>query len=200
MKNFLPLIVAMAFIALLIGYSAMPSTTTTEFYLLGISDTGEGVLVPFKLEFAPGTGKVLVDASDASYRKDTAESLRQARDAAEKALGLPLKNADLLLELDVEGADVGGDSGGAAFAVAIIASYHGVQPDCGGAISASLEDGGLAPVGGITEKIAAAADAGKKFFVVAKAQEINGENSLKQRIQIIRVDSLAEAARLFLGG
>ncbi len=198
MKNFVPLIIAMAFIALLVGYSAVPSTSTTQFEVVGVSATGEGELVPFSLELKPGTGKVLVDAADASYRRDTADSLKEARDAAEGVLGVPLQNADLFLDLDVSGVDLGGGSGGAAFAVAVIAAYYGVDPDPSGAISASLGGGGLEPVGGATEKAFAAADAGKHFFVVCESQQIAGEDSLKARIQIIRVSSLKEAAELFV--
>jgi predicted S18 family serine protease len=181
-----------------------PSTRETRFQAAGVDADGTGAIIDFVLRSRPGSGALLVNVANAEWREDAEQSLRAARGHAEALLGVSLEQQDYDLTLSsttTEG--VGGGSAGAAIAVAIIANYYGAQPRGDALASAALDafnysNDELQPVGGGDEKILAAANAGKRVFVIAQNQELKYEGELAKRIQIKRVRTLREVVTLFL--
>lgn len=168
------------------------------FQAAAVDDQGVGVLVPFTLSLRPGSGRILVDVGNAFYKQDVEDSLRRARAAAEKSLGMSLENYDL--EVGVDGNHiVGGESAGGLFTVAIASLALGRPIRNDAAMSATVtEKGELGPVEGIDEKIAAAADAGKTTFVVSKDQLIRDEAALAAHVRIVRAATARDAIAAML--
>ncbi|PIN96345.1 hypothetical protein COX86_01370 [Candidatus Micrarchaeota archaeon CG_4_10_14_0_2_um_filter_60_11] len=193
------LFIAACLLAVGLGYQAAPSPhSQAVFQAVAVTEDGSGMLTPFTVTATRGSGRILLDVSESRYGPDTEASLAEARDAAQTLVG-SLATTDL--RIDFEGAAaqrVSGESGGAAFAIAMVSAVSGAQLRPEGAVSAQLNGTRLAPVGGIDEKILAAEKAGKKFFVVARGQEIKYEQDLNKRIAIVRVDTLAQAASILL--
>ena len=197
------IIVCAAAAALFLGYALFPSTKETRFQAAAIGDSGEGVIVDFALRSRPGNGALLINVENAEWRADAEKSFRASREHAESFLGVPLSNRDFELELRSREGGVEGESAGAAFAIAIIANYLNVQPCEDAIVSAALDAGNasndaLLPIGGAEEKILAAAQAGKRVFVVAQDQPLKYEGELAQRIQVERARTLREAVALLL--
>ncbi len=188
--------------ALFIGYSLFPAVRETRFQAAGVSDNGEGVIIDFALRSRPGNGALLVNVANAEWREDTAASFLAAREHAQSLVGVPLDNRDYELSVSASGAGIGGESAGAAFASAVIANYYGGQLRGDAVVSAALPldaaNETLEPIGGADEKILAAAKAGKRFFVVAQAQQLKYEGELAKRIAIKRVRTLREAVSFLL--
>ncbi len=186
-------------LAFWLGYSAAPSPHgQVVFDAAAVKVEGGGALTAFKVSVAPGSGRLLLDVSESRYGEDTEKSMAEAREAAQEILGRELGDRDLVFEFVDAETYVSGESGGAAFATAIIAAVTGIEPRSDGVVSAQLDGLNLKPIGGADEKILAAIAAGKKFFVVADGQEIKFEEDLSKRIQIIRVKTLPQAVRLLL--
>ncbi|MEM0475898.1 MAG: hypothetical protein QW343_03835 [Candidatus Norongarragalinales archaeon] len=197
------LLTAAAGLAAFVGYSLYPSTRETRFAAAAVSETGEGVIIEFSLRSRPGNGALLVNIANASWREDAEHSFRAAREQAECLLGVPLNNRDYELSLASAQEGVAGESAGAAFASAIIANYLNAQLRGDAVISAALNNANkssdeLQPIGGADEKILAAANAGKKVFLIAQSQQLKYEGELARRIQIKRLRSLREAVALLI--
>ncbi|PIO06433.1 hypothetical protein COT29_01130 [Candidatus Micrarchaeota archaeon CG08_land_8_20_14_0_20_59_11] len=192
-------LVVLCGLALAVGYLLLPSPHyKTQFQACAVTLGGEGTLVWFEIYMRQGSGKTFVNIQSARFREDTEQSLLKARLAAEETLGTSLKNYDITLDMLTPQDNVAGESAGAAFASALVANYL-QRPLRGDAvISAALSDGKLAPVGGIDEKMVAAAEAGKKTFVIAEEQQIK-HAELAQRIRIVRAKTLGDALEYLLG-
>ncbi|VVB68188.1 Archaeal Lon protease [Candidatus Norongarragalina meridionalis] len=186
-------LVVLCGLALVVGYLLLPSPHyKTRFQACAITLDGHGMLVWFEIYAQPGNGKTFVNIQNARFREDTEQSLLEARLAAEEALGVSLSSYDVTLDMLTPQENVAGESAGAAFAAALAANYlqRGMRSDA--VISAALSDGKLAPVGGIDEKMIAAAEAGKKVFVISEEQQLK-HAEIAQRIRIVRADTLSDA-------
>ena len=192
-------LVAVGFLAaLLLGYNTPLATQKVVFQAPAITEGGEGVLVYFKMWLRPGNGRILVNVDNAFYKEDSENSLRKAKRIAEKYIGLRLNAYDIVLEIDGQRI-VGGESAGAMFSAAIAAAFTGKKLREDVTASAALtEEGLLAPVDSLEEKMRAAYEAGKDHFIIARGQQMQGEEFLKQKINIVRVDSAEEAIQLML--
>ena len=181
-------------IALAAGYSLLPSAEETVFHAVAVSENGDGVVVDFSLKSTAGSGRLLVNVRHTLFQQDTEYSLQNALSTAKKTLGVPLTARDYTIDLKTRQKLVGGESATAVFAVAIIANYLNKPMRSDSVLTASLDaQGNLLPVGGVDEKIIAAVKAGKKFFYIARSQELKYEQELSQEIQITRLDSLDDA-------
>ncbi|MFH0973305.1 MAG: S16 family serine protease [Candidatus Micrarchaeota archaeon] len=197
------IIVCAAAAALFLGYALFPSSRETRFQAAAVSDSGEGVIVDFALRSRPGNGALLINVENAEWRADAEKSFRASREHAENFLGVPLSNRDYELELRSREGGVEGESAGAAFAIAIIANYLNAEPRSDAIVSAALDsenssNEALLPIGGAEEKILAAAQAGKRVFVVAQDQTLKYEGELARRIQVERARTLCEAVQALL--
>lgn len=194
----LPIVLAIIAAAYL-GYSTPLSTREVAFQAPAITDNGEGTMASFKLFLRPGEGRTLVNIDNALYREDSENSLRKAKAIAERFVGLKMTGYDLVLEVDGGERIVGGESAGMLFTAAIVSAYSGRKLHAEATGSAAVsEEGKLLPIDGVEEKMHAASQVGKKYFVVCKDQQINREAELSKIIQIVRVENAGEAIRLLL--
>ena len=77
----------------------------------------------------------------------------------------------MIYSFDIEGQVLGGPSAGAAMTIATIAAIEGKEVRGDVAITGTIEqDGSVGFVGGIVEKMEAAAQKGVKLFLVPKGQ------------------------------
>jgi len=180
-------------LALVVGYLLLPSPHyVTRFQACAVTLDGQGTLVWFEVYMRQGSGKTFVNIQNARFREDTEQSLLEARIAAEEALGVSLSSYDITLDMLTPQENVAGESAGAAFATALVANYLQRNMRSDAVVSAALSDGKLAPVGGVDEKMVAAADAGKSTFVIAENQTVK-HAEIGQRINIIRARTLTDA-------
>jgi PDZ domain-containing protein len=111
---------------------------------------------------------------------------------------------DVPVDVTIDSGDVGGPSAGLAFTLAILDVLTpgeltgGDQVAVTGTIS---PDGTVGPVGGVAQKVAAAADAGAEVFLVP-ADEVDQADSVSDDIRVAPVDDLDDALEVLseLGG
>lgn len=194
----LPILLAII-AAFYLGYSTPLIAREVSFQAPAITENGEGTMAEFKLWLRPGDGRILVNIDNAFYREDSENSVRKAKKIAERYVGLKLSSYDLVVEVVGGERIVGGESAGMLFSAGIVAAFTGrkVRDDATGS-AAITENGSLVAIEGVEEKLRAAAQAGKKYFVVSREQQINRESELAQLIQIIRVENAGQAISLLL--
>ena len=119
----------------------------------------------------PGTGKVYLSTSPAT-EIDTQGAARLAAFAAALAAGADFTRYDYFFDLESPSVIVGGPSAGLPMALATLAALEGL--DCGSArfvaTGMMLPDGSVGPVGGLKEKLQAAAEWGARLFIVPRGQ------------------------------
>ena len=174
--------------------------TTTPAQLVGyLATTLPGATVTLSVEKADGSEKhdVMVtlgtrpDAKPGGFLGiTTAQSVSEAKD-------LPVK-------VTIDSGEVGGNSAGLAFTLAIIdeltdgslTGHHKV------AVTGTMElDGTVGEVGGVPQKVVAARRAGAKYFLVPRSLEAQAKENAGD-MQVIPVSNLKEAldALASLGG
>ncbi len=148
-------------------------TRSCAFHIVAVSTTGEGVLGNLTVTIAyPGTGKVYISTSPASMI-DTQGSARIAAFAASLLAGVDMTNYDFFYDLESESIIIGGPSAGSAMALATL--YLLLGKDCPGdvVITGMIQpDTSIGPVGGLKEKLEAAASGGARLFIVPAGQEV----------------------------
>jgi len=142
--------------------------------IVAVKQQGEaGVLSTANVEVVSGKGRVLFSLNPFA-EPDTQQSAETAAAVAQQYTGKSLVDRDVIYSIENAGAPlVGGPSAGAALTVATIAALEGkaVRPDAvmTGTINA---DGTIGQIGGVIEKAAACAEAGKKLFLVPEGQSV----------------------------
>jgi predicted S18 family serine protease len=199
-KRFLLFAVLACSLFFFVGYLTVPSPHSSALVdAVAVKHEGGGVVTTIRFIVKPGTGKLLLDVSESLYDADTELSLARARVAAEELMGISLDNRDIYFSIEEdEPLIVSGASGGAAFVAGITAAVLGVELNQAGIVSAQVNGSLIAPVGGIDEKIVAAIEEGKEFFIIAENQTVKYEAAHSHSILIVRVRSLDEAVRLLL--
>ncbi len=196
LRPLLLLLAAAAIIALALGFFLAPGDEVSiQLDAPAVTSTGAGTLAHFTLSARPGQGRILLDASHAQFDTTTQDAFRNARAAAANYLHHDFGGTDFILASDSAPA-VEGESAGALLAVGIVSLASGESIRSDAAVSAAIEaDGRLNPVGGLDEKLAAAAQAGKRVFVIAAKQDLKHEPDLVQlyNVSIVRAATLADA-------
>lgn len=133
---------------------------------------GKGVLADLTVEIKPGTGKILTDIENLMFWADTQQSIRLAREATQKHTGANLSNYDLTYTITAPYAQlIGGQSAGAALAVATTAALKGRQIRQDITITGMIdEEGKILPVAGLKEKAEAAYSANITTFLIPAGQ------------------------------
>ncbi len=139
-----------------------------------------GTLGNLTVEVEKGEGLVYFSA-DPLTQIDTQGAARTAALVASYLLNVDPRSLNFYYRLESGSTIVGGPSAGAAMTVATVAAIlgKGVRQDV--IITGMINlDGTIGPVGGIPQKLQAAADAGAKTFLVPAGQEIVEEEVPKQ--------------------
>jgi predicted S18 family serine protease len=203
-------------------------TATNKIFipLLAVDENGNGKIVKLFVEAKEGKGSVLVNIDNIFFWIDTQESIRTAKEVAEKILNKKINNTDLIYNIESDAKIVGGPSAGAAIAIATIAALSNKTLNPYVAITGTIdENGNIGQVGGIIEKAKAAKDFGIKLLLVPKGQskyyepirkkecktfqyieyciittelkEINVEKEVG--IKVVEVENIKDAIKYFFG-
>lgn len=145
--------------------------TFVEFPLLAIDENGKGAVTKLLIEVKNGTGKILVNIENLFFWIDTQNSIRVAKELAEKITKVNTSNLDLIYTIEANATLIGGPSAGAAITVATIAALTHKEINRDVVITGTIdEDGNIGKVGGIKEKCEAAKNYGAKICLVPKGQ------------------------------
>ena len=175
---------------------------------LAVHGAHQGAVMEIEAIAVPGTGKInvtgIVEEEDiGDGRGHTMRRRSMARAAAENALtclrarGVAVDRYDVHINFP-GGVPVDGPSAGVAMAVALASAIEGAPVACDVALTGELSVYGMVlPVGGVTQKIDAAAKAGLKRVLIP---EENFQARYQEKpIQVIAIASLDRALELALG-
>ncbi|MCS7103175.1 MAG: hypothetical protein NZ992_04755 [Candidatus Korarchaeum sp.] len=139
-----------------------------------------GTLGNLTVEVEKGEGRVYFSAEPLT-QIDTQGAARTAALVASYILNVDPRSLNFYYRLESGSTIVGGPSAGAAMTVATVAAILGKQVKQDAIITGMINlDGTIGPVGGIPQKLEAAAHAGAKVFLVPAGQEIVEEVVPKQ--------------------
>ncbi len=132
-----------------------------------------GVMSKLKVMVAwPGQGRVFMSVKPLT-QFDTQAAARLAALAASMLAGVDYRGYDFFVELEANTTMVGGPSASGAMAVAFLAALTGANVSSDFSMTGMvMPDFSLGPVGGIPEKLEAAARAGKKVFIIPWGQSV----------------------------
>src|SRR3989344_3677530 len=139
--------------------------------LLATTDPfGRGVTADLVLETREGTGQVFIDSRPPS-KVDTQISTRFAKETACAYLGRKCNDIDFFYNIRANAAIIGGPSAGAAMTVLTVAVLENQELNDSIAITGTINAGNvIGPVGGVSEKIEAAAERGIKKILIPKGE------------------------------
>jgi uncharacterized protein len=136
-----------------------------------VSNSGEGVSTLLAVKAEPGTGKTLVDIDSLLFWVDTQNSIRMAKKVAENITNLSTDGYDMTFSVMANASLIGGESAGAALALASIAALTGETLREDVMITGTVNhDGSIGPIGGVLEKAMAAKQVNVKTFLVPLLQ------------------------------
>ena len=208
-KNALFIIMATLF-ALLLSNSS--DAKQGHIKLLAVTDMQDGSMqgsvADLYLEIRPGNGGVYIDTFPLT-RIDTQISTRFAKEYACKEVGIDCSRNDFFYTIKAESTLVGGPSAGSAIAVLTLAMLNNWELNQDMAITGTINSGGLiGPVGGLREKIDAAAGSGIKAILIPAGEKLlDGENftidideyAKQKNVRIIEAGDAREAVYHFTG-
>ncbi len=140
---------------------------------VAVSTNGEGVVSKLEITVAyPGTGQIFFSAEPLTML-DSQASARIAVLVASNLLGLDYKKYDFMIALKSPSLIIGGPSAGGVMTIGVLAALTNKTIDNNVAMTGMINpDGTIGPVGGIPEKLKAAAQEGYKIFLIPAGQEI----------------------------
>jgi uncharacterized protein len=135
-----------------------------------VSSSGEGVMGSLTVKVKPGSGLIFVSVNPA-VEVDVQGAARIAVLAASIVGGFNPLAYDYYFMLDSPAITVGGPSAGAAMALAVLLAVKGLECGGGYVVTGMINpDTTIGPVGGLKEKLEAAAASGAKTFIVPLGQ------------------------------
>lgn len=142
-----------------------------EVYAPAVTSSGTGVLSKVTLVIAgPGTGKVFFSALPYT-EVDTQGAARIAAEVAARIAGEEFDNWDYYIIMEASSPIIGGPSAGALMASAFLLLFRGESPRNDTTMTGMINpDGLVGPVGGLKEKIEAAASQGFHTFLIPRGQ------------------------------
>jgi len=159
---------------------------------LAIMGGDSGIVLPIMAEVTP------------AMLKDIAkEAVQNVSALIKKITGRDTANMDIHVQFIGTYEGVEGDSASISIATAVISAFEGIPIDQSIAMTGSLSvRGDVLPVGGVTYKIEAAAQAGIKTVIIPKANEddVLIEERYRDMITIVPVSKITEVLELSLVG
>ncbi len=136
-----------------------------------IDNEGNGVSTELIVMAEQGSGRTLVDIDNLLFWVDTQNSIRMAKLVSEEVTGLDLNQYDLTFSIGANASLIGGESAGAALALASIIALKDLEVKDNVMITGTTNhDGSIGPVGGILNKANAAKEVGTTLFLVPLLQ------------------------------
>jgi Lon-like ATP-dependent protease len=163
--------------------------------VIGSKQTYSGILIPIVAEVTPAgsrsEGKFIPTGR---LGKTATEAVKNVSAIIKKHMGKDIANFDMHVQfLQIEGVE--GDSASISVAVSIISAMENVPVDQSVAMTGSLSvRGEVLPVGGVTNKVEAAINAGIKSIIVpaSNLDDISLSKDKLKKVKLIPVKSLAD--------
>ncbi|KAF0214561.1 MAG: hypothetical protein FD167_5254 [bacterium] len=167
--------------------------TIKNYYVVGVTPTGEGVVIPLEIKAVKGSGSILVNVKNVDLGQQAQDSIRTAAIVAGSFSGISIVSKDIAVTFVHEGAEVvtiDGGSGGAALTVGMIAALENITLNTKVLITGTIESNQtIGKVGSVTNKAIAAKGFGAATFLVPKGQLVNVTG-----VEIVEVATLSEVA------
>lgn len=165
----------------------------------GLAVLGEGgTILPIEAEVAVGGKKSAIIATG-KLGEIAKEAVQNVSAVIMKIYGEDIKEKyDIFVQFLQTYEGVEGDSASVSVAVAVISALKNVQVDQGVAMTGSLTvRGEVLPVGGVTQKIEAAIEAGLKKVIIPKSNEndVLLEKKYEGEIEIVTAENLIDVLR-----
>ncbi len=163
---------------------------------LAIIGDRSGILLPIAAEAAPAQskdeGKIIATGKLGEIAK---EAVQNVSALIKKNTGTDISNHDIHIQFLQAYDGIEGDSASVSIATAVISALENVPVDQSVALTGSLSvRGDVMPVGGVTGKIEAAAEAGMKKVIIPESNmdDVLIEERYKSKIEIIPVKNMSE--------
>jgi ATP-dependent Lon protease len=163
-----------------------------------------GIVLPIVAEVTPAqTREGGVVVATGKLGEIAKEAVQNVSALIKKYTGEDISNHDIHIQFVGTSDGVEGDSASVSIATAVISALEGVPVDQSLAMTGSLSvRGQVLPVGGVTAKVEAAADAGLKRVLVPadNLSDLVLESRYLNSIEVIPVDTLRDVLRYALVG
>ncbi len=163
---------------------------------LAIIGDRSGILLPIAAEAAPAQskdeGKIIATGKLGEIAK---EAVQNVSALIKKNTGTDISNHDIHIQFLQAYDGVEGDSASVSIATAVVSALENVPVDQSVALTGSLSvRGDVMPVGGVTGKIEAAAEAGMKKVLIpdSNMDDVMIEERYKNKIEVIPVKNMSE--------
>ncbi|MBI4021116.1 MAG: hypothetical protein HY369_02650 [Candidatus Aenigmarchaeota archaeon] len=198
-KLLVPLVVAVALVAFLLGGELNPTMIVEEpaaplilspegsqaaIAVPAVNEAGTGLVTTVEVSVEPGQGRTLTNIDTIFSLADTQDSILKAREVAEDVTGFDLSAHDLIYTITADASVIEGPSAGAAITVATIAAIQEQQPNPTVMITGTiLPDGRIGKVGQVKEKALAARDHGATIFLIPRGSGLSEDTYVYERVR-----------------
>ncbi len=191
-------VVAFAVLALFLAPQTQPYLATSPFqggsevsmYILAVGESGGKYFgVPTKLDVIVTNGSGVVYLSTEPLAQvDMQASARLAALMASYVVGRDFYKYDFFISVKSNSTIIGGPSAGAAMTVAIVAAFLHAKPN-GSVVETGMimPDGTIGPVGGIPEKLQAAAEVHAKVMLIPAGQRVAFSLSRGRYVDVVQL-------------
>jgi ATP-dependent Lon protease len=179
-------------------YSVFKSEGSEVGRVNGLAIIGDrsGILLPIAAEAAPAQskdeGKIIATGKLGEIAK---EAVQNVSALIKKNTGTDISNHDIHIQFLQAYDGVEGDSASVSIATAVVSALEDVPVDQSVALTGSLSvRGDVMPVGGVTGKIEAAAEAGMKKVLIpySNMDDVLIEDRYKNKIEVIPVKNMSD--------
>ncbi len=171
-----------------------------------ITPGNQGVVTEFRLIVTKGNGTVNM-VGPAHFGNSTKESIYTAINYATQALGINERNYNFTYDINDNGSNVSGPSGGLAFTLLTISALSNKQLPSNFAATGTISDSGkVGQVGGVYDKADAAKLAGLSYIIVPYAAPGTFEETLYYiinksiGISVAETSNVSQATGYIYGG
>ena len=163
---------------------------------LAIIGDRSGIIMPIAAEAAPAQskdeGKIIATGKLGEIAK---EAVQNVSALVKKHTGTDISNYDIHIQFLQSYEGVEGDSASVSVATAVVSALENIPVDQSVALTGSLSiRGDVLPVGGVTGKIEAAAEAGIRKVLIPKSnmEDVLIEDHYREKIEIVPVETLSD--------
>jgi len=187
-------------------YRVFKSEGTEVGRVNGLAIVGDrsGIILPIAAEAAPAQssleGKIIATGKLGDIAK---EAVTNVSALIKKNTGTNISNHDIHIQFLQAYEGVEGDSASVSVATAVVSALENIPVDQSVALTGSLSvRGDVLPVGGVTGKIEAAAEADIKKVLIPKSnmEDVFIEDRYRKKIEIIPVETLSDVLEHALVG
>jgi Lon-like ATP-dependent protease len=171
---------------------------------LAVMGSDSGIMLPIMAEVTPAQssseGRIIATGM---LKKIAREAVDNVSALIKKVSGKDTRSMDVHIQFIGTYEGVEGDSASISIATAVLSAFENIPVDQSVAMTGSLSvRGDVLPVGGVTYKIEAAAQAGIKTVIIPKSNmgDVLVEDEYKDKIEIIPVSNITEVLEKSLIG